>query len=205
MLKWCFVVKCFEIRFLSGKNAVKPFLFSETNSFYKTYTFVRHWQQSNFQNEVVNYVVHNLYLGPIEWCVSSFHSILGTEFALFSTVQWLIFQIQSLFIWCLPHVPMFSQHPEPPSEMMSAKYSLVGYNSSRKPISISIPSSTEVMSPHIKSVEELKVLGINLSSFSAPMQFFICVAGVFIFYLIYGYLQVATKKKHHSINIEMFV
>ncbi|XP_075869835.1 adenosine 3'-phospho 5'-phosphosulfate transporter 2 isoform X1 [Nelusetta ayraudi] len=79
--------------------------------------------------------------------------------------------------------------PEAPSETMSAKYGLVGYNSSRKHISISIPSSTEVMSPHIKSVEELKVLGINLSSFSAPMQFCICVAGVFIFYLIYGYLQ----------------
>uniref|UniRef100_A0A8P4KNB1 Adenosine 3'-phospho 5'-phosphosulfate transporter 2 n=1 Tax=Dicentrarchus labrax TaxID=13489 RepID=A0A8P4KNB1_DICLA len=72
---------------------------------------------------------------------------------------------------------------------MSAKYGLVGYNSSRKHISISIPSSTEVMSPHIKSVEELRVLGINLSSFSAPTQFFICVAGVFVFYLIYGYLQ----------------
>lgn len=99
---------------------------------------------------------------------------------------------------------MFSQFPGDPSETMSAKYSLVGYNSSRKHISISIPSSTEVMSPHIKSVEELKVLGINLSSFSAPMQFFICVAGVFIFYLIYGYLQVTTKK-HLSINTEVFV
>uniref|UniRef100_A0A3P8VK57 Adenosine 3'-phospho 5'-phosphosulfate transporter 2 n=1 Tax=Cynoglossus semilaevis TaxID=244447 RepID=A0A3P8VK57_CYNSE len=73
---------------------------------------------------------------------------------------------------------------------MSAKYGLTGYNnSSRKHISISITSSTEVMSPHIKSVEELKVLGINLSSFSAPTQFLICVAGVFLFYLIYGYLQ----------------
>uniref|UniRef100_A0AAX7VYQ9 Adenosine 3'-phospho 5'-phosphosulfate transporter 2 n=1 Tax=Astatotilapia calliptera TaxID=8154 RepID=A0AAX7VYQ9_ASTCA len=72
---------------------------------------------------------------------------------------------------------------------MSAKYGLVGYNSSRKHISISIPSSTEVMSPHIKSVEELRVLGINLSSLSAPTQFFICVAGVFFFYLMYGYLQ----------------
>ncbi|XP_061777898.1 adenosine 3'-phospho 5'-phosphosulfate transporter 2 isoform X2 [Nerophis ophidion] len=72
---------------------------------------------------------------------------------------------------------------------MSAKYGLVGYNNTRKPISISIPSSTEVMSPHIKSLEELKVLGINLSSFSTPTQFFICVAGVFVFYLVYGYLQ----------------
>lgn len=76
------------------------------------------------------------------------------------------------------------------ADTMSAKYGLVGYNSSRKHISISIPSSTEVMSPHIKSVEELRVLGINLSSLSAPTQFFICVAGVFFFYLMYGYLQV---------------
>lgn len=89
---------------------------------------------------------------------------------------------------------MLSQPSEAPSETMSAKYGLVGYNSSRKHISISIPSSTEVMSPHIKSVEELKVLGINLTSFSAPMQFFICVAGVFIFYLIYGYLQVTSEQ-----------
>lgn len=75
-------------------------------------------------------------------------------------------------------------------DRMSGKYGLVGYNSSRKHISISIPSSTEqIMSPHIKSVEELRVLGINLSSFSAPTQFLICVAGVFLFYLIYGYLQ----------------
>ncbi|KAJ4925607.1 hypothetical protein JOQ06_018333 [Pogonophryne albipinna] len=72
---------------------------------------------------------------------------------------------------------------------MSAKYGLVSYNSSRKHISISIPSSTEVMSPHIKSVEELRVLGINLSIYSSPTQFMICVAGVFLFYLIYGYLQ----------------
>uniref|UniRef100_A0A3Q2R228 Adenosine 3'-phospho 5'-phosphosulfate transporter 2 n=1 Tax=Fundulus heteroclitus TaxID=8078 RepID=A0A3Q2R228_FUNHE len=83
---------------------------------------------------------------------------------------------------------MFPQIPAA-TDTMSAKYGLVGYNSSRKHISISIPSSTEVMSPHIKSVEELRVLGINLSSFSTPTQFFICVAGVFVFYLIYGYLQ----------------
>lgn len=77
---------------------------------------------------------------------------------------------------------------------MTTKYGLAGYNNSRKHISISIPSSTEVMSPHIKSVEELRVLGINLSSFGAPTQFFICVAGVFIFYLVYGYLQVRGRK-----------
>ncbi|CAM4721450.1 hypothetical protein PO909_016862 [Leuciscus waleckii] len=71
---------------------------------------------------------------------------------------------------------------------MSGKFGLVNY-SSRKHISISVPSSTEVMSPHIKSVEELRVLGINLTGFNTPTQFFICVAGVFLFYLIYGYLQ----------------
>lgn len=80
---------------------------------------------------------------------------------------------------------------------MSTKYGLAGYNS-RKHISISIPSSTEVMSPHIKSVEELRVLGINLSSFGAPTQFLICVAGVFIFYLVYGYLQVRGRKLHYK-------
>lgn len=98
------------------------------------------------------------------------------------------------------HFTYFLNFPQPPGEdTMSAKYGLVGYNSSRKHISISIPSSTEVMSPHIKSVEELRVLGINLSSFSAPVQFFICVAGVFLFYLIYGYLQVREKGKKKNI------
>ncbi|MBN3288295.1 S35B3 protein, partial [Polyodon spathula] len=74
---------------------------------------------------------------------------------------------------------------------MSGKLGLIDlkYNNSRKHISISIPSKTEDMSPHIKSVDELRVLGINLSSFSQPAQFSICVVGVFVFYLIYGYLQ----------------
>ncbi|XP_056595009.1 adenosine 3'-phospho 5'-phosphosulfate transporter 2 isoform X4 [Triplophysa dalaica] len=74
------------------------------------------------------------------------------------------------------------------ADIMSGKYGLVNY-SSRKHISITVPSSTEVMSPHIKSVEELRVLGINLSNFNPPTQFFICVAGIFFFYLVYGYLQ----------------
>ncbi|XP_039609969.1 adenosine 3'-phospho 5'-phosphosulfate transporter 2 isoform X2 [Polypterus senegalus] len=63
------------------------------------------------------------------------------------------------------------------------------YGTSRKHISITIPSKGETMSPHIKSVEDLRVLGLNLSSFSPPSQFCICVSGVFLFYLIYGYLQ----------------
>ncbi|XP_073423021.1 adenosine 3'-phospho 5'-phosphosulfate transporter 2 isoform X1 [Dendrobates tinctorius] len=63
------------------------------------------------------------------------------------------------------------------------------FNNSRKYISISIPSKTDAMSPHIKSVDDIRVLGINLSQFQKPVQFFICVTGVFVFYLIYGYLQ----------------
>lgn len=91
--------------------------------------------------------------------------------------------------YCLM-LSVFPLQLEAATNTMSGKYGLVSNNSSRKPISISIPSSTEVMSPHIRSVEELRVLGINLSSFNAPTQFFICVVGVFVFYLIYGYLQV---------------
>lgn len=49
------------------------------------------------------------------------------------------------------------------------------------------------MSPHIKSVDDIVVLGMNLSKFNKLTQFFICVAGVFIFYLIYGYLQVKSS------------
>lgn len=75
---------------------------------------------------------------------------------------------------------------------MSAKFGLMNYNNARKHLSISIPSSSEVMmSPHIKSVEELRVLGINLSSFNTATQFGICIAGIFLFHLLYGYLQVS--------------
>uniref|UniRef100_A0A3P8YYH0 Adenosine 3'-phospho 5'-phosphosulfate transporter 2 n=2 Tax=Esox lucius TaxID=8010 RepID=A0A3P8YYH0_ESOLU len=77
-----------------------------------------------------------------------------------------------------------------PPDTMSAKFGLMNYNNTRKHLSISIPSSSEVMmSPHIKSVEELRVLGINLSSFNTATQFCICTAGIFLFYLVYGYLQ----------------
>ncbi|XP_067146943.1 adenosine 3'-phospho 5'-phosphosulfate transporter 2 isoform X2 [Apteryx mantelli] len=63
------------------------------------------------------------------------------------------------------------------------------FNSSRKYISISVPSKSQAMSPHIKSVDDVVVLGMNLSKFNKPTQFFVCVSGVFMFYLIYGYLQ----------------
>lgn len=64
------------------------------------------------------------------------------------------------------------------------------FTSTRKHVSISVPSKSQTMSPHIKSVDDVIVLGINLSKFNKPAQFFICVSGVFMFYLIYGYLQV---------------
>ncbi|XP_029548620.1 adenosine 3'-phospho 5'-phosphosulfate transporter 2-like isoform X2 [Salmo trutta] len=77
-----------------------------------------------------------------------------------------------------------------PPDTMSDKFGPMNYNNARKHLSISIPSSSEVtMSPHIKSVEELRVLGINLSSFNTATQFGICTAGVFLFHLLYGYLQ----------------
>uniref|UniRef100_A0A8D0YAH8 Solute carrier family 35 member B3 n=1 Tax=Sus scrofa TaxID=9823 RepID=A0A8D0YAH8_PIG len=63
------------------------------------------------------------------------------------------------------------------------------FNNSRKYVSITVPSKTQAMSPHIKSIDDIVVLGINLSRFNKLTQFFICVAGVFVFYLIYGYLQ----------------
>lgn len=63
------------------------------------------------------------------------------------------------------------------------------FNNSRKYISITVPSKTQTMSPHIKSIDDIVVLGMNLSKFNKLTQFFICVAGVFVFYLIYGYLQ----------------
>ncbi|CAB1349705.1 unnamed protein product, partial [Coregonus sp. 'balchen'] len=69
-----------------------------------------------------------------------------------------------------------------PPDTMSAKFGLMNYNNARKHLSISIPSSSEaMMSPHIKSVEELRVLGINLSSFNTATQFCICTAGELIF------------------------
>lgn len=60
------------------------------------------------------------------------------------------------------------------------------FTSARKYVSISVPSKSQTMSPHIKSVDDVIVLGINLSKFNKPAQFFICVSGVFMFYLIYG-------------------
>lgn len=67
------------------------------------------------------------------------------------------------------------------------------FNNSRKYVSITVPSKTQTMSPHIKSADDVVVLGMNLSKFNKLTQFFICVAGVFVFYLIYGYLQVKSS------------
>ncbi|XP_004596566.2 adenosine 3'-phospho 5'-phosphosulfate transporter 2 isoform X2 [Ochotona princeps] len=63
------------------------------------------------------------------------------------------------------------------------------FNNSRKYVSITVPTKTQTMSPHIKAVDDIVVLGINLSNFNKLTQFCICVAGVFVFYLIYGYFQ----------------
>lgn len=59
----------------------------------------------------------------------------------------------------------------------------------RKFVSINISTKQEVISPHIRTTEELYVLGLNLGKFSRSVQFIICLGGVFVFYLIYGYLQ----------------
>uniref|UniRef100_A0A8C8T2R3 Adenosine 3'-phospho 5'-phosphosulfate transporter 2 n=2 Tax=Peromyscus maniculatus bairdii TaxID=230844 RepID=A0A8C8T2R3_PERMB len=74
-------------------------------------------------------------------------------------------------------------------ECGKAKTMDLKFNNSRKYVSITVPSKTQTMSPHIKSVDDIVVLGMNLSKFNKLTQFFICVAGVFVFYLIYGYLQ----------------
>lgn len=41
--------------------------------------------------------------------------------------------------------------------------------------------------------KELVVLGFALDSFPKAAQFFICCGGVFLFYLIYGYVQVRIR------------
>lgn len=63
------------------------------------------------------------------------------------------------------------------------------FHSSRKHVSITVPPQTQAMSPHIKAVDDVVVLGLALGRFTRLTQFLICVAGVFVFYLVYGYLQ----------------
>lgn len=75
------------------------------------------------------------------------------------------------------------------------------FSSSRKYISITVPSKTQAMSPHIKSIDDIVVLGINLSRFNKLTQFFICVAGVLVFYLIYGYIQVKNQSFVYNVLI----
>lgn len=116
------------------------------------------------------------------------YKLIATIIYLVTHILWNILLVDSEFKICKFRLWINCFEFQEPADM-SGKFGLGNY-SSRKHISISVPSSTEVMSPHIKSVEELRVLGINLSSFNTPTQFFICVAGVFLFYLIYGYLQV---------------
>ena len=42
----------------------------------------------------------------------------------------------------------------------------------------------------LKPKHELVVLGVSLDHFSSTLQLLICCSGVFVFYLIYGYVQV---------------
>lgn len=42
---------------------------------------------------------------------------------------------------------------------------------------------------------ELLVLGFSLDSLPRSAQFLICCGGVFLFYLIYGYVQVSNEKR----------
>ncbi|XP_074641762.1 adenosine 3'-phospho 5'-phosphosulfate transporter 2-like isoform X2 [Tubulanus polymorphus] len=50
-------------------------------------------------------------------------------------------------------------------------------------VKISIPVDRK------EKAEDLKILGIDIGKYSEISQFFICVLGVFVFYLIYGYFQ----------------
>lgn len=42
--------------------------------------------------------------------------------------------------------------------------------------------------------KELVVLGVSLDSLPRAAQFFVCCGGVFLFYLIYGYVQVMCRR-----------
>ena len=51
-----------------------------------------------------------------------------------------------------------------------------------------------------ESRKHLVVLGISLDSLPRATQFLVCCGGVFLFYLIYGYVQV--RNRYKIINIE---
>ena len=42
----------------------------------------------------------------------------------------------------------------------------------------------------VATVEKFFVIGLPVYRWSKPVQFFVCVGGIFFFYLIYGYMQV---------------
>lgn len=44
---------------------------------------------------------------------------------------------------------------------------------------------------HSSREPELKLLYYDISKFNQTTQFLLCCAGVFVFYIIYGYLQVS--------------
>ena len=45
----------------------------------------------------------------------------------------------------------------------------------------------------LKPKHELVVLGVSLDHLSSTLQLLICCSGVFVFYLIYGFVQVGTR------------
>ena len=44
----------------------------------------------------------------------------------------------------------------------------------------------------VEGASKLVILGLSLESLSKSGQFFVCCSGVFMFYLIYGYVQVSS-------------
>ena len=51
----------------------------------------------------------------------------------------------------------------------------------------------ENLDPNASSKPQLVVIGVSLDNLSRSTQLFICCAGVFVFYLVYGYVQVAIQ------------
>jgi hypothetical protein len=55
-------------------------------------------------------------------------------------------------------------------------------------------SGVEVLIPDDNSKtaqkKEINIVGIDISDYSQTSQFLLCIAAVFFFYLLYGYMQV---------------
>ena len=61
---------------------------------------------------------------------------------------------------------------------------------------ITIENGGKTCTEDSKDRKELVVLGFALDSLPKAAQFFICCGGVFLFYLIYGYVQVRIRFRH---------